>query len=365
MLELNIRKKLGSVNVDVAFSTDKKGVTAVFGQSGAGKTSVINMIAGLITPDDGYIRFNGKPLFDASQKINVPVHKRAVGYVFQDARLFPNMTVKKNLLYGSGRSSDHAIAHGLNDVCDLLGIGHLLDRMPSRLSGGEKQRVAIGRALLSNPDMLLMDEPLASLDRSRRHELMDYICVVSRDFDIPIIYVTHAIEEIVKLAGNMALLENGKLKRFGNAVDILNSLDIALGYDDRDFGVICEGKVVSYNPETELAVISFGGGKVEVSSEKVEQGSYVRFKINAIDVVLCALEPPATSVRNTYSGPVVRIEERSNHFADVLVDIGVPLWARISGQSLKDLSIEKGKNIYTLVKSAVISAGMVIKPPAE
>ncbi len=363
MLELNIKKKLGDVNIDVAFSAGAKGVTAVFGQSGAGKTSVINMIAGLITPDEGFIRFNGKPLFDASQKINVPVHKRAVGYVFQDARLFPNMNVKRNLMYGSGRSSGHAIAHGMDDVCSLLGIGHLLDRMPSRLSGGEKQRVAIGRALLSNPDMLLMDEPLASLDRNRRHELLDYISVVSRDFDIPIIYVTHAVEEIVKLAGNMALMENGRLKKFGGAVDILNDLNISSGYEGRDFGVICEGSVTSYNPETELAVISFGGGSVEVSSAPVEPGSGVRFKINAIDVVLCASKPPATSVRNIYSGPILDVVERSNHFSDVLMDIGVPLWARVSGQSLRDLSIKRGKNIYALVKSAVISAGMVINPP--
>lgn len=363
MLEVNVRKKLGNVNIDVNFSTESKGVTALYGQSGAGKTSVINMIAGLVTPDSGYIRFNGKELFSSENKVNIPVHKRAIGYVFQDARLFPNMSVKRNLLYGSKRHSDNSFSHNFDDICSLLGINHLLDRMPSKLSGGEKQRVAIGRAILSNPNILLMDEPLASLDSNRRTELLNYIGVISKGFNLPIIYVTHSAEEILRLAANMVLLEGGHIKKFGKAVTILNEISASQGYGSRDFGVICQGIVTSYDYDTELAVISFGCGNVEVSSPPIDIDSKVRFKIDAIDVVLCASIPPATSVRNVYKGVISDIAERSNRFTDVLVDMGVPIWARISNQSLRDMALYKGKIVYVLVKSAVISAGLIINSP--
>lgn len=365
MVEIDIRKKLGQVQIDVAFNSKGRGITAIFGKSGAGKTSVINMISGLITPDNGRILINGKTLFDSDKKINIKTHKRNCGYIFQDSRLFPNMSVRKNMLYGKKNSSSPALANDFYSVAELLGVTHILDRMPSKLSGGEKQRVAIGRALLSDPEILLMDEPLASLDRARRLELLDYIGAIPKKFNIPIIYVTHSVDEIIRLADDMCVMEQGLLKRFGAACDILNDMNGEEDQKRRDFGIICEGSVKEYNKDTELAVITFGGGAVEISSDTIAVGSTVRFRINAMDVVISASEPPLTSVRNIYRGEVTDIIERSNHFTDISIDIGVPLWATISGRSAKELDIKIGKKIYAMVKSAVISAGIILKDNYE
>lgn len=356
MLELDIEKKLGDTLISCSFKTVSSGVTALFGHSGAGKTSVINMIAGLTKADKGRISFNGRVFFDSVKKIDLPSGKRSIGYVFQDARLFPNMNVLKNLLYGSGRKSQKPLICRPEELYKLLGIYPLLERMPKSLSGGEKQRVSIGRALLSNPEILLMDEPLASLDGERRSELLEYIGAITEKFDIPIIYVSHSVEEIVRLADNIALMENGKLVRFGKAVDILNEGGII-----SEAGELYEGEVTEYYQEDKRAVISFGGGNVvDVFSEELKPFSKVRFRINAVDVVLCVSEPPPTSARNKFSGTVKSLRPAMGNFCDVEIDIGVPLISRISEKSVEELGIKTGKKVYALVKNALISNTMNI-----
>ena len=185
MFKIDVEKKLGSLLIKCNFEMESAGITAICGSSGAGKTSVINMTAGLITPDKGIISYNGKEFYNSEKHINLPANKRFTGYVFQESRLFPNMSVKKNLLYGADRKSNNSLNCSLDEVCGLLGITHLLDRYPQNLSGGEKQRVAIGRALLSNPEILLMDEPLASLDDSRKSELISYINIIQKQDVLP------------------------------------------------------------------------------------------------------------------------------------------------------------------------------------
>ncbi len=359
MLNVNICKKLGQLNIKVKFNADTNGVTAIYGKSGAGKTSIINMIAGLIKPDNGYISFNNKDLFNSEKNIDIPTYKRNIGYVFQDGRLFPHLNIKKNLLYGAKRKSESKYNYNFDDIVNVLGINHLLDRMPLKLSGGEKQRVAIGRALLSNPEILLMDEPLAALDFDRRNELLNYISIISKNYNVPILYVTHSTDEIIKIAKNMLIIDKGKLIDFGNAVDLLNKQNNI----HRDFGVVCEAEVVSYDETSQTATIQFGKNFVEVSSRYLEISSKVRFKINAIDVVITNKKPPVTSIRNEYKGIVIDIKENTNHFHDILIDIGMPIWARITYNSLNELSIEKGREVYCLIKSAVISSNMVINSP--
>ena len=214
---VSVRKKQGTFTLDVTFEGAANSITALYGPSGSGKTSVINMVAGLSRPDSGEIALGGRRLFDSEKGVNLPPEKRRIGYVFQEGRLFPHCSVRTNLLYGMKLVPKDRRTIFFDPVVELLGIGHLLGRWPGKLSGGEKQRVAIGRALLISPDALLMDEPFASLDHDRKEELLPYIAAVSREFAIPILYVSHALDEIRRLAGSIVFLRDGRVAREGEA----------------------------------------------------------------------------------------------------------------------------------------------------
>jgi molybdate transport system ATP-binding protein len=216
MLRVDIKKQQGDFNINVGFSAGQAGVTALFGSSGAGKTSIVNMVAGLSRPDDGRIVMNGQSWFDSKKKINIPPEKRRIGYVFQDARLFPHLSVQSNLTYGMGWQKGKLNPYIRFDrVVELLGIEPLLNRRPAKLSGGEKQRVAIGRALLCSPVLLLMDEPLASLDQDRKTEVLPFIRKLCKNFSIPILYVSHHMDEITTLADHLVLLDKGRAAAAG------------------------------------------------------------------------------------------------------------------------------------------------------
>jgi len=210
-MRVEVQRQQGTCLIDVAFQSDGNGITALFGPSGAGKSSIINMMAGLQKPDSGTVFIRDRCLFDSTQGINLPPEKRNVGYVFQEGLLFPHLSVRGNLLYGRRRNQSGEAGVDFDQVVTLLGIQHLLPRKPGTLSGGEKQRVAFGRAVLSNPDILLMDEPLASLDDARKKEMLPFIGGLSARFNIPILYVSHSLEEILTLTNNIIRLANGKI----------------------------------------------------------------------------------------------------------------------------------------------------------
>lgn len=222
-MEIVISRKQGDFLVDVAISGEDAGVTALYGPSGSGKTSVVNMVAGLVRPDSGFIGVGGRCLFDAEKRINLPPERRRMGYVFQDGRLLPHLSVRGNLVYGMRRVPPEERFVAFDAVVELLGIGHLLDRRTAKLSGGEKQRVAIGRALLASPAMLLMDEPLASLDAARKAELLPFIARLCREFAIPVLYVTHARDEILALADMLVVMENGRAVNQGRLSEMRES----------------------------------------------------------------------------------------------------------------------------------------------
>lgn len=224
MLDIRVAKRQGSFQVDADFKTKNTGITALFGPSGAGKTSVINMVAGLIRPDTGRIVIQDRVIFDSDRGIDLPPEKRSIGYIFQDGRLFPHLTVRGNLTYGMKLTPPNQRCIALDQVVDLLGIQHLFDRRPAKLSGGEKQRVAIGRALLTSPRLLLMDEPLSSIDDGRKEDLMPFIAEMPRAFCIPILYVTHSIDEIERLADNLVLMADGKSIATGDAPEMVNRI---------------------------------------------------------------------------------------------------------------------------------------------
>ncbi|MGD9809284.1 MAG: molybdenum ABC transporter ATP-binding protein [Deferribacterales bacterium] len=222
MLEVSVTKRLGKTLIDVSFSAPE-GITVLYGHSGAGKTSIINMLSGLIKPDKGSIKISGRVLFDSESKIDTPTHKRRAGYIFQDKRLFPFMSVRRNLLFGCRKSKGEK----LGEIAELLGISDLLDRRPDTLSGGEGQRVAIGRALLSEPEYLLMDEPMSSLDQVRKNELIPYIKRIPKTFNIPVVLVTHSYEEAACLADHIVLLEGGLVSCDGSRETILPRISYA------------------------------------------------------------------------------------------------------------------------------------------
>ncbi len=216
MLHIDVKKQLGNLSLQATLDIPSQGVTALFGLSGSGKSSLINLVSGLINPDEGCITLNDNVLFDAEEGICLPPNQRNIGYVFQDARLFPHYTVKGNLRYGMRNTSKEEFDY----IVELLGIGHLLKRYPITLSGGEKQRVAIGRALLTDPEILLMDEPLSALDLPRKRELLNYLERLSKEINIPILYVTHSLDELLRLAERVVLLTDGKVE----AYDVLEAV---------------------------------------------------------------------------------------------------------------------------------------------
>ncbi len=220
MLFAQLRKTLGDLKIDLTFQSDQARVIALFGPSGAGKTSVISMIAGLIRPDSGKIKLNGSTFFDSQVGTNMPPEQRRIGYVFQDGKLFPHLTVKSNLEYGMKLVPKIHRQVNFDEVVDLLGIRSLLFRRPARLSGGEKQRVAIGRALLTSPKLLLMDEPLASLDADRKQEVLPFVRSLKEVYNIPIIYVSHLPEEVASIADRVLVLRAGRLEAFGG-IDLI------------------------------------------------------------------------------------------------------------------------------------------------
>lgn len=219
MLELKVLKKLGAFVIDVAFSTGDSGITAVFGPSGAGKTSIINMVAGLLKPDEGKIYLNDEPLFDSEKAINVPPNRRRLGYIFQDGRLFPHLSVKSNLTYGMKLISKEERRLQFDSVINLLDLEALLHRRPAKLSGGEKQRVAIGRALLTSPSLLLMDEPLSSLDGRLKAEILPFVSKMQKRFMIPVLYVSHSTDEILSIADRVIVVQSGRVA-FTGGLDI-------------------------------------------------------------------------------------------------------------------------------------------------
>lgn len=364
MLSVDIRKKLGAFSIDAQFTTDTT-VTALFGQSGAGKTSIVNMIAGLVRPDEGHIELDGQVLFDSARGIDLPVGKRRLGHVFQESRLFPHLTVKQNLTFArwaGGRRSSRSLA----EVVDLLAIGPLLDRRPGRLSGGERQRVAIGRALLADPRVLLMDEPLASLDQARKSEILPYLDRLRREAGIPIVYVSHALDEVARLAETLVIVSNGGVMASGPLGEVMTRLDLGPATGRHEAGGILEGVVSALDDQWGLHQLDVEGRKLEVPALKAEIGDRVRLRIRARDVAIALERPKALSIRNMLAAQIIEITEESGAYAEVLCAIGAQrLRARLTRASVVELGLAPGLEVHALVKSIAVDRPLVITASSE
>jgi len=359
MLDIQVARRQGGFQVDAAFQTRNNGITALFGPSGAGKTSVINMVAGLIRADQGCIVVQGRVLFDSDHGINLPPEKRSIGYIFQDGRLFPHLTVRGNLTYGMRLTPRSQRFIGLDQVVGLLGIEHFLDRRPATLSGGEKQRVAIGRALLTSPRLLLMDEPLASLDLARKSEVIPFIGKLPAAFSIPIIYVTHSVDEVLQLADDMVLMKSGKSVIAGKMPEVLQCPEFQDAIGRQEAFSVVSMVVKNHDASAGITLLQGPAASLRVPLMSSAAGVPVRLRIRARDVAI-ALEPPSKiSFQNILEGSIERLEVVDNVLVDVSLNVGFALLARVTIKAKNDLDLKVGQKVYALIKSMSISAGTV------
>lgn len=355
MLEVAIHKMLGDFVIDARFVSRASGVTALFGKSGAGKTSVINMVAGLVRPDNGRIAVAGRTLFDSTSAIDLPPEKRRIGYIFQDGRLFPHLSVRSNLTYGMHLTPKGQRYVTLDQVVALLGIEHLLNRRPAKLSGGEKQRVAIGRALLTSPSLLLMDEPLASLDSARKSEVLPFIARLSRELSVPILYVSHSLNEIINLADTIVIINAGQVVAAGKLEDITSRIDLQDIIGTSGYGNIINTVIQKH--QDGLTRLKFAGGALSVLRLNMPEGAPIRVRIQAANVAVAVERPQATSIQNIFKGTIEEIVARDGRLVDISINIGCRLLARITQRALIDLNLKPGKSVYALIKSVSVSSG--------
>ncbi len=353
-LTLNVQHRLGAFTLN-ADLTAGKGVTALFGRSGSGKTSVIRIIAGLTKPDQGLLTLDDTVLADRAKRLFTPCHKRHFGTVFQEARLFPHLTVEQNLHYGRWFSAKGNRQADSTTMIDLLGIGDLLKRRPEKLSGGEKQRVAIGRALLSSPRLLLMDEPLAALDEARKAEIIPYLERLRDETKIPIIYVSHSISEVSRLADQIVVMKDGKVEATGPAAEILSRPAFTAQLERREIGSILSGSVAAFDGTHGLATIRLREVILQIPAASAAVGRAVRVHIPARDVMLATVKPKGLSALNILQGYIADIVLSNDGMAMVHVDCGGDIIAsRITSLSVERLELASGKPIFAIIKSAAL-----------
>lgn len=343
--------------LDVDLQLPGRGISALFGQSGSGKTSCLRCLAGLEQASRAYIEVNGEVWDDSERGYARPPHKRAVGYVFQEPSLFMHMTVRGNLEFGWRRIPPAERTISLDHACQLLGIGHLLGRKPATLSGGEAQRVGIARALLSSPRLLLMDEPLAALDGPRKREILPYLERLHDELQIPLIYVSHAQDEVARLADHLVLLEQGKVQASGPVGETLARLDLPFAQDE-EAGVVLEGQVRGHDAHYQLLDLQLPGNGplLRIAHTAQAIGTLRRVKVQARDVSLSLTEDCASSILNRL--PVhVRAFRPADNAAHVLVSLEVAgnlLLARITRYSADQLGLHPGQALWAQIKSVAL-----------
>lgn len=334
------------------------GVTVLFGRSGSGKSTVVNAVAGLLRPERGRIVVGGEVVLDSAAGRMVPLHRRRMGYVFQDGRLFPHLTVRQNLLYGrwfAGRAAEPELAR----IVDLLGIGALLERRPGALSGGEKQRVAIGRAILSNPRLLLMDEPLAALDEARKAEILPYLERLRDEVALPILYVSHSLAEVARLATTVVVMEGGRVRAAGPVGEVLADPAMAPAMGLREAGAVITARLAAQE-EDGLSRLDHAGGAIFLPKVAAPEGAVVRLRILARDVMLAVERPVGLSALTVLAGVVEEVRTGEGPGAIVRVRVGEEaLLARITQRSARLLGLAPGRAVFAVLKAVSVAQGDV------
>jgi len=362
-LSVDIRMDYPGFTLAVAQEFPEQGITALFGPSGCGKSTLLRIIAGFERGATGRVSFDGEA-WAGTGRITPP-HKRGVGMVFQDARLFAHLTVRGNLDYARTRAAHRPARYGVDDVVDVLDLAPLMGRRIAALSGGERQRVAIGRTLLTRPRLLLMDEPLAALDSRRKGEILPYIARLEAAFGLPILYVTHAVEEVTQLCGRIVALSDGRVVATGAVAEVLERLDLAAVQGRFEAGAILRGRITGRDPELHLSRVDLGGATLEVPEISQPLGREVRLRVRARDVSLARLRPEGLSIRNRLEARILSItEERAGAFAEVLLEVGAQhLRARVTRAAIRDLRLAEGDTATALVKSVAFDRQALPRPP--
>jgi len=362
MIEVDVKRTVGSFVLKIAFSNDQ-GITALFGRSGSGKSMTIGLIAGLTRPDEGRIVLDGHVLADTKAKTFVPPYRRRIGLVFQDSHLFPHLSVRQNLMFGRWFAPRNERGISFDRVIGTLGIGPLLKRRPAGLSGGERQRVAIGRALLACPKLLLFDEPFAALDLQRRMEILPLIEHLRDEFKIPIVYVSHALEEVVRLASRVVLLEGGEVKAIGDPGEVFGSAALQASESRFDRSTVLAMQVGGEDKAYGLTELLHPAGRIWLAGAAGERGGKVHVMVRATDVTLSTGRPQNLSVRSVLEGQVREIEaEGPLALVDIALNGGGRLYASATRRAAADLGLVPGAPVFALVKTVALDERTVSKP---
>lgn len=347
----SFKGKIEDFSLDTSFNIPAQGVTALFGPSGCGKTTILRCIAGLTRMETGLLKINNK--IWQNDSTFVPTHKRRIGYVFQEASLFPHLDVEQNLIYGIKRRKSRQTTVTLDDSIQLLGLASLLKRKPQNLSGGERQRVAIGRALLTSPELLLMDEPLAALDQFSKDEILPYLERLKDELQIPIIYVSHDIREIERIADRIILIKSGKIEASGALSELLIDNQLYLS-KQKDAATIFEGEILSFDPENNLTTISVNGGEFLIPGNAGQNGIKKRLRVFANDVSLSPEKPSRTTILNVMPAQIIdicTIEESQFNILCQLHNNGEKIQARITKKSQNYFNFQIKNKIFIQIKS--------------
>jgi molybdate transport system ATP-binding protein len=350
-LDVAISHRLGDFVLEAAFRGEG-GLTALFGPSGSGKTTVVNVIAGLVRPDRARVELDGDILVDTGGGRFVSPHRRHLGYVFQEPRLFPHLTVRQNLLYGRWFRRSAERRTSFDQVVDVLGVAPLLHRRPAGLSGGEKQRVALGRAWLSSPRLLLMDEPLSSLDAARKDEILPYIERLRDESRIPIVYVSHAVAEVARLATQVVLMEDGRVSAAGTVDEVLSHTETLPPSARDEASAIVEARVAAHDDVAGLTTLDCRAGALRLPRVDLPVGATVRVRIPARDVLIAVTPPEGLSARNVMPALVRAVSAGDSATVDVRLDAhGDTLIARVTRHSVLALGLKPGRHVFAVIKA--------------
>ncbi|HEX3849039.1 MAG TPA: molybdenum ABC transporter ATP-binding protein [Steroidobacteraceae bacterium] len=362
MLSVDVRKRRGSFALEARFASPTPGVVALFGRSGCGKTTLVNILAGLLDADAGRVSLDEEVLLDTERRASIPAERRGIGYVFQDSRLFPHLSVETNLRYGERRARrDRFVDLGV--VAELLGLGGLMRRRTHQLSGGERQRVAIGRALLRQPRLLLLDEPLASLDAARREELLPYLENLRDHMAIPMVYVSHNFDEVLRLASHVVLMDAGRSVAEGDIASMSLNAGVRAIVGPDAVGAVVEGMTAGIDGDTGLTRIRVGRGELRVQAPRVADGTRLRVQLLARDLIVATEPPVRTSVRNMLAGQVSAVT-RDDADADLIaIDVGGTLIvARVTRAASRELALVPGLPVWALVKAVSLRSHTFAAP---
>ncbi|MEP6547378.1 MAG: molybdenum ABC transporter ATP-binding protein [Gammaproteobacteria bacterium] len=363
MLRVAVKKQRGSFLLDARFELPTPGVVALFGRSGCGKSTLVHVIAGLLAADEGEVVLDDSVLQDTARRLFVPPERRRIGYVFQDARLFPHLSVAANLKYGENRAAARHYVN-IDTVAGLLALDALMGRRTHQLSGGEKQRVAIGRALLSQPELLLLDEPLASLDAARRDEVLPYLELLRDQLAIPMVYVSHNFDEVLRLATDVVLMEAGRVIAQGRLSEMSLNKDLRSIIGPEAVGAIVDGTVLGIDASG-LTRLKVGHGELKVRALNAAVGTNLRVQLLARDLIVATQPPQHLSVRNILGGAITAVSSDDTDSDLVAIDIGgVQIMARVTKAATRELDLKPGLPAWALVKSVSLRGHSFAAPRA-